>query len=319
LKKNHIFTLLAGFLICAFQLQLKAGVTPAKEITASRTIQPFPAAINSPTLLPQDTCLNKKFSVVFYVILDYANSLPGTPPANVATYLATYPFSTVINQLNTAFARLCVTFENCKTVAIPNYTYNTWQAGIIDSVIVDNWYTPNTLNIYIPTNLTSGYPIDAHAYASPLPTGTVAPKDFIVIQKNNILVANGVSFIDSDLLHAVGHFFGLVHTSDEISGLPPFGNGIISHELVDGSNSATNGDGLEDTEADCYPIHHNINIQPVPLCNYDYTPGVRDVNGNYYTPPVDNIMSGYNCRCRFTQQQYNKMAKTILTKRLYLH
>lgn len=275
------------------------------------------AAAPNPTLIAQDTCLDKKFSIVFYVILDYYNSLPNTTAASTATYINTMQIPLIVSLLNTNFSRICVSFETCSIVTIPSYTYNTWQAGSTDSVIVSNWYTPNTINLYLPTNLT-GPGGHVKGYSSAFPTGTTTVRDFVVFDPTMFSVPNMVSVAYSDLMHAFGHYFGLPHTYAEITGLPP-ANGMASHELPDGSNGQINGDGFDDTDADCYPVQFNNTTAPIPPCWYEYSTGVQDANGNYYTPPVDNYMSAYNCRCRFTQRQYNAMAKNILTSRMYLH
>ncbi|MDI1354203.1 MAG: hypothetical protein PSX36_04765 [bacterium] len=48
--------------------------------------------------------------------------------------------------------------------------------------------------------------------------------------------------------------------------------------------------------------------------------GAKDGYGNYYIPPVDNYMTYFQgCRSKFTQEQLNFMALTILNQLLYLH
>ncbi|MBX3163140.1 MAG: hypothetical protein KF900_01555 [Bacteroidetes bacterium] len=265
-------------------------------------------AQNTNYTVKHDTCLNKKFSIVFYLIQDSTNSLPGTA--------SSYSLADIVNELNTAFSRICVSFENCKTVIIPNNEYNEWKIGITDSVVMTNWYYPNTINFYIPapasasivgTDLGSLY-----TYGSALPLGNVPTKDYIVMQKEKL---------GTSLLHTFGHFFGLEHTYAELSAASPT---VPSQELADGSNSSTHGDRISDTNADCYPNGFEFTPPAPPAspqpCAFDYSSGLKDAAGNYYSPPVDNLMSNYfECRCRFTQEQYNRMAYIILTRRLYLH
>jgi hypothetical protein len=248
---------------------------------------------NLVTTLKHDTCLNKKFSIVFYVVLDSNYTWgPGFGPGNLTS---------CVNILNNAFKRICVSFANCSTVVIPNYKYNKWRADVHEPVVTNNWYTDKTINIYCVDSIK--VPAGAAGYAY-MPGG----KDVIVLMKS--AVASLVVPV-----HEMGHFFGLVHTWDEIGSPvvpapnPPAG----SYEYVERTNCYTNGDGFCDTEADCYPAGNNL-LFP---CSINYGP--VDGYGKYYTPPVDNYMTYFTCQCRFSQEQCNFMARVILTQRLYLH
>ncbi|MDP3557317.1 MAG: M43 family zinc metalloprotease [Bacteroidota bacterium] len=265
---------------------------------------------NMVTTLKHDTCLNKKFSIVFYVVLD-SNYSPG---------VATQPtLNLVVANLNAAFKRICVEFLNCSTVYIPHYPYNNWTKNIVDPIVTSNWYTDKTINFYIPTQVT-GAINDPNGYAYPPPaTASSTPKDVIVCDKAALLSTNNANFQSSTPIHEMGHFFGLPHTFDEI-GLPIIPAppaGAISYEFFNRTNCYSQGDGFCDTEADPYPLGYSPNTNPVPVCHY--LTGVQDGNVEYYVPPVDNLMSLYPCRCHFSQEQYNYMARIILTKRLYLH
>jgi len=282
--------------------------------------------------LQHDTCLNKKFSIVFYVIQDSLYSLPNNPPIGPAS-LASYSLTAIINLLNSTFARICVSFENCKTVIIPNYSHNKWKAFGNGNMIVNTYFTENTINVYIPTEiqpLLVDDPEAAYSY-SPAPGGPSAQRNAIVLEKGSIGQSNAATFFGSSILHAFGIFFGLPHTYDEINpSSPPSGPTppanctppIKTLEYVDHTNISdchTHGDGFCDTEADPYPSSLTI-PSTIPVgtggCS---TPGPTDGYNNYYVPPTDNFMSHYPCRCRFTQEQYNYMAYIILTKRMYLH
>lgn len=227
-----------------------------------------------------DTCLNKKLSIVFHIVLD-SNNAPGVTPTDL---------SDCIDKLNLYFKRICITFMNCSTNYIPNYNYNKWQDVEHEPPVFANYYVDSTINIYLVEGIVT--PAGAAGYAY----GPGGP-DAIVIQKSSIS--------DMTPVHEMGHFFGLPHTFEGTGG---------SIELVNGSNCLTTGDGFCDTEADPYPTGDDAN-EP---CSFKYGP--VDANSNYYTPPVDNIMTYFkNCRCRFTQQQYNHMAYTYYTSRNYLH
>jgi hypothetical protein len=235
--------------------------------------------LNLVSTLKHDTCLNKKFSIVFYVVAEPSGSW-GLSQANLDTAVA---------RLNRAFAPICVSFMNCSTAVIPNHVYNDWIRPDTEKYIVPNWHTDKTISIYLPSSISGS--VAGYAY---YPGG----KDVIVIEK---LMLTGLT-----TLHEMGHFMGLPHTHDESFGPtspgPP--GGVTSYEFVSRTNCYQHGDGFCDTEADCYPLPN----------------GTQDGNSEFYIRPIDNIMSYHlSTACRFTQEQYNFMARVIATQRLYLH
>jgi len=99
-------------------------------------------AAPSGSLLPHDTCLNKKLSIVFYVFLD---SL-GNPNVTTGQYAA------CIAILNKYFKPICLQFMNCSTVFIPEHEYNKWDRPNHEFKITGNsynWFTEKTINIYL--------------------------------------------------------------------------------------------------------------------------------------------------------------------------
>lgn len=245
---------------------------------------------NLVSTLKHDLCVNKKFSIVFYVIADSSGTMGSITQAKLDTCVA---------KLNRAFGRICVSFLACSTVVIPNHPFNRWSNDTIEPVVRANWFTEKTINIYLPDTILS--PFAGYAY---YPGGP----DAIVIKKSSI-TSNLVA------IHEMGHFFGLTHTFDEIgtamSPGPP--SGTATYEFVDRSNCYTNGDGFCDTEADCYPLNK---VLSAPCQNLH---GAKDGHNDYYVPPVDNYMTYFTCGCRFTQEQYNFMANVMLNSRNYLH
>lgn len=243
-------------------------------------------AAPSGSLLPHDTCLNKKLSIVFYVFLD---SL-GNPNVTASQYAA------CISILNKYFKPICLQFMNCSTVFIPEHEYNKWDRPNHEFKITGNsynWFTEKTINIYLVQQMIVP-PKAGYAYG---PGG----KDLIVMLKS--------AFTGMTAVHEMGHFFGLPHTFAEISTNSEDGP---SSELVNGSNCQSMGDGFCDTEADPYSVGSGA-----APCGFVYGP--KDANNQYYVPPVDNIMSYWGCRCRFTQEQYNYMAFMYAFYRNYLH
>ncbi len=259
-----------------------------------------------------DTCLTKKFSVVVYLIQDSLYQLTVPPATNTA--LATYSISAFFNKLNATFSTICVSFEHCKTIIIPNHTYNIWKAGRNGNDVIREWYTENTICLYIPDSIpqvnTPDNPTDDYTFNA----DTLSPyRNAIVIKKRHLM--------SSFAFHVFGHFFGLPHTYAEINPgqatTPPTPAQIVSKEFVKRSNCYTHGDGFCDTEADPFPTGSNLPYASLLNC---IPLGLKDGMGNFYTPPTENYMSIYaDCRCKYSPEQYLFMAHYILRKRLYLH
>ncbi len=249
---------------------------------------------NLVTTLKHDTCLNKKFSIVFYVVLDSLAppTWGGIGPSNLIA---------AVDSLNNKFKKICVSFQSCSTVVIHNYVYNQFVQVPHEVQITSNWYTTQTLNIYLVTNVAGG----TFAGYTYMP-GTPGKKDVIFMRKNALNT--------KILYHLIGHFFGLPDTFGEISNPSP----VPSMELVARTNCYTNGDGFCDTEADSYPTG---NAPGNPQANCDYLYGPTDAQTKFYTPPLDNYMNEYplQCRCKYTQEQYNFMARVMITSKFYLH
>ena len=283
---KHSFYLLVIFsFVCGNTFSQKECGTELMPNYASERAK-FQQLMASSALLPHDTCLNKKLSIVFYVFLDSLGN-PGVTAANI---------NSCITILNKYFKPICIKFESCSTKYIPEHEYNKWDRPNHETKIVGNYnyYTHKTINIYVVDNIIVP---GANGYAH-MPGD---PRDLIVLRKSALGSLTPV--------HEMGHFMGLPHTFAEISTNLEDGP---STELVLRTNCTTNGDGFCDTDADPFPT----GASPSP-CGFVYGP--KDANNNYYLPPVDNIMSYWNCRCRFTQEQYNWMAYMYVTMRNYLH
>ena len=251
----------------------------------------------------QDTCLDKKFSIVFYVVLD-SNGSPG-----IATSVN---LQNLITNVNSKFSNICVSFLNCSTVYIPHYRLKGFYPESSPQLLTSTWYTPNTLNVYVVDTVyraTVGIPEKNGFTYAPTPANLAAPKrDLIAIDKGIVALTN-----PQLMLHLLGHYFGLPHTHDEINpnipATPAAPSGVTSQEFASGvlPNCALHGDGFCDTEADPY----NLTL-PGPAAQ-------QDGNAVYYVLPIDNYMSYYGARTRYTPEQYYSMVKTMMTKRMYLH
>lgn len=321
MKRTVYFSLL--FIFCSFAYAQVNQAAPAGSKYAPGQTQ---ALVNQ---LLRDTCLDKKFSLVFYIMQDSSYSLPNNTVA-----MNSYSITQAVAMLNEAFSRICVSFEHCKTVLIPNYSYNEWTYSQ-GNLIVQNWYTENTINIYLPKDITSSSPdIGEAGYSyTALPTpATLIPVNAIILPKTMVMASNASGFQGHNLLHQFGHFFGLPHTWDEINPAgastvipgPPLNGTLTINTLeyvnrANMQNCAEHGDGFCDTEADPYPAVAATNTLYSAPQNFSQTLGLKDGHGDFYVPPWDNIMSTYKGRCHFSQQQYNYMAYFILTRRMYLH
>jgi len=262
--------------------------------------------------LKRDTCLDKKFSLSIYLIQDSVYSLPTNTLA-----LSLYQLPFIIQRLNDVFKPICVSFEQCKLTIIPNYSLNEWEHSPVGTQVLSTWYTENTINLYIPEKMIPLRPDEPeNSYVVAPLTGGDSTKNAVVIIMQDVGKPS--------LLHAFGHLFGLPHTYAEINpnqpAVPPAPPSVVSFEFADRSdynNCYTHGDGFCDTDADPYLAPSTIPGSSNANC---FSIGQKDGKGNFYYPPFDNFMSMYfDCRCKFTQEQYNFMARYIVAHKLHLH
>lgn len=321
LKKSSLVLLLL-FCLNGFSQQSAnkpKGTSNTKNVQNSSAKKLGTAQINNMVLnLKHDTCLDKKFSIVFYFI---QNNMMTLGPATYSLPNGVQSIrDSIIFRLNKVFKPICVSFVNCTTVVIPNHPFNDWTKNGIDTIVTSNWYTEKTINLYLPETVLGAPGSHPTNYAYPPPPNNQTPaKDVIVVEKASISTTNTSRFIGDDLIHAFGHFFGLPHTFDEINpnlaATPPPPPGVLSKEYYDRSNCYLHGDGFCDTDADPWPTGSTQGSPP--FCFYGS--GIKDGKGDFYLAPSENFMSASSCRCKFSQEQYNYMAYIILTRRLYLH
>lgn len=231
--------------------------------------------------IPQDTCLNKKFSLVIHIVLDSSGD-QGITPVEIQQGIDT---------LNRYFKPICVSFEACVIKEIKDYNHNKWVDTISQPVIELTYHDANVINIYLVEGI-----------VTPIAPGGSSPAAGYAASGSDLIVVNKGDFVGMVTVHEMGHFFGLPHTFD--------GSGEL---VIRSNNCYTNGDGFCDTDADPFPIGMSSS-QP---CSFQ--PGPQDAQGQYYTPPLDNIMSYWDCTTRFTQEQYNWMSFIIVTVKNYLH
>lgn len=215
-------------------------------------------------------CLDRTFSVVVHIAKDTF----GTTNLNFTKITSS------IDYLNKSFAPICVKFEICDIRYIDNFNFDDWD-------IIKNGYEsiclfsePKHINIFFVQKTTTP---EGNGYAT---------QEGISSSGRNIVVLNK-NFLFSNLVHYIGHYFGLLDTFEV-------------GEKVDGSNCSTAGDKICDTPADVQFGSLGTN------CEYDLS--YKDANNQYYKPLVENFMSNYGaCRKSFTHQQYELLVNKIKT------
>lgn len=192
--------------------------------------------------------------------------------------------------LNQLFAPYNIQFFEC---AIKKNIANNALFGFDSSEepLLSPYETPNVINVYFFQSVSNnGNPVCGYSYLPP--------------SADRVFISKGCTE-QAIFLHEMGHYLGLYHTHGKTNGL--------TDELVNGSNCLTAGDEICDTPAD-----PNLNTGVMYGCNYIGTG--RDANGAPYQPDPTNLMSysHVSCKNRFTPQQLNRMAYTVLNDRAYL-
>lgn len=198
-----------------------------------------------------------------------------------------------IDSVNSFYANAGLEFVECMAPQIVNddYYYD-FDYNLHDADVLNQYYTPNVVNMYFANTVTSSNGSALCGYSQFPPS-----EDYVVMASN--CATNG-----STLAHELGHLFGLPHT-----------HGGSADELVDGSNCSTEGDYICDTPADPTLSNSIVNSNCV------YTGTATDANGMPYVPDPNNIMSysRKNCRNYFSPMQYDVINYTYINYRNYLN
>lgn len=239
-------------------------------------------------------CIDKKFSIVVHIVKDSLGKA-GVTEADIINNVA---------GVSAYFSKICVSFEVCEFRYIDNFVYD-------QSTISRDDYWSHVQQIYNVNNRINIY------YVSDVSSSAAGIADLGAIcnmSSGGIRVNKQSVFNNRVLVHEMGHYFGLKHTFEEGR----------TKELVDGSNSLTTADEIEDTPADPYVpadlllMGTYVNFDdPKRQCEFIYKtmPYAVDAKGMYYAPLVGNIMSYYpgSCDCGFTDGQLHKMAETYMS------
>ena len=244
-------------------------------------------------------CLNKEFSVVLHTVVD-SFGMTNIEQANIDAAFA---------DLNAAFEPICASFTICEERTIKNFQYDQLDSLEQWEEILISEHQPNRINVFLVFNTILGQ-------ESPAEEAGLATQNGIQSLETGGIVAHkrDIDAGSKTLTHLFGHYFGLIHTFE--------GNGA---ELVDGSNCTTEGDLICDTPADNFVPNTGgpfdggyLNPDPNIMCRYIDASDLDD-NDEPYRPDVGNFMSYYfditvpvDCRCGFSYEQYNLMAKNYL-------
>jgi hypothetical protein len=227
----------------------------------------------------------KTLSITAWIVKDSLRN-PGMSPTQIDAAI-------VITNID--FAPMNLAFKVCAVKYIENFQYDSLVTKLPptdkEQQLYVQYHDSSTINMYFVTKINRGGGFPAgYAYA---PGG----KDLVMIRKGSVSDGKTIS-------HELGHYFGLLHTFEIATGA----------ELVNRKSPCSQtGDMLCDTEADPYPKGTELNCE--------FVSGDKDASGEFYTPPIGNIMAYYSnlCKCGFTQGQFAIMTDIYLTKRSYLY
>ncbi len=217
-------------------------------------------------------CVNKEFNVFVHAVNNYKYKTVEEDEVKEA-----------IERANELFAPICVTFKFCEMDTVFNYNYNSLGSDKMEELDV-LYVQHNRINLFV----ISGY--FPNPYIKEVVTGSIDS-----LNSSNLYVNDLFAFPQ-----ALGHFFGLDYTFKG-----------DKEELVNGSNCETSGDKICDTPADPYTLIRKPSKYVDGLCRFIRLE--KDPNGDFYQPDVTNIMSiFFGCHCKFSLEQYKRMAENIL-------
>ena len=246
-------------------------------------------------------CVNKNYNLLAHVAVDSTNREP---------LYSMEVLDTMIMKLNEFFSPICVSFSLCEF----NILENDYTLGRV----VNKPITAKQQLLELKTRFSLRRRINIFFldFITTENCGTSTYRGILTPNDANIYVERTcIDSLAQQVAHHLGHTFGLRNTFDP-----------ETIELVDGSNCATTGDLICDTPADPFAQSTMLTATQAELdliaqnlidttfyggsCEFLYE--IRDPNGQYYQPDMGNMMSGYPCKCGFTQDQFRLMVETIL-------
>lgn len=246
-------------------------------------------------------CINKNYNLLAHIAVDSTTREP---------LYSMEVLDTMIMKLNEFFSPICVSFSLCE--------YNVLENDYSLGRVVSEPITKEQQLLELKTRFTLRRRINIFFldYIRTEDCGSSTFRGILTQNGANIYIEREcIDGVAEQVAHHLGHTFGLLDTYDP-----------ATIELVDGSNCTTTGDLLCDTPADPFAQSATLNATPAELelitqnlldtsfysssCEFLYE--IKDPNGQYYQPDMGNIMSGYPCKCGFTQEQFRLMVETIL-------
>jgi len=247
-------------------------------------------------------CINKNYNLLAHVAVDSTSREPLYDMEEL---------DTMIMKLNEFFSPICVSFSLCEY----NVLENDYSLGrVVSQPITTSQQLLELKNRFSLRRRINVFFLD---YITTEDCGSSTFKGILTETGANIYIERlCIDGPAEQVAHHLGHTFGLLDTYDP-----------LTIELVDGSNCETTGDLLCDTPADPFAQSTLLNATQAELdliaqnlidtsfygASCEFTYEIRDPNGQYYQPDMGNIMSGYPCKCGFTQDQFRLMVETILT------
>jgi hypothetical protein len=266
MQVRHIIFCLFTLLSCAVSAQdrvpLPCGPSVIDTAAFGKALR-FEAANTANTLRSGS---NYQVRVYFHI---FRNSDGTNAAATVAQIAAEF------NTLGYDYSLGNICFLNCGYNFVDNTTLNTqFNASTQSFSLFDSYLVPSCINIFYLQAIggTNSSCSTNCGFGGITPS---IPSNFTFIATSNIGGGQTIS-------HEVGHCLGLIHT---------FGNSGAAFEDINGSNSTTAGDLIQDTHADPWAFN-----QSGSSC-YSQSGGVyngtcTDPNGqSNYSPPYTNLMA----------------------------
>lgn len=239
-------------------------------------------------------CIGKEFQVIAHVAVDSAMREPIYTQEEI---------DIALTATSGYFDRLCFSFMQCEYHVLEN----DYTLGIIRSQPIsvevrlrelrNRFSMRRRINVFFLESIED------------VECGEGTYEGINTLRDANVFVEKDCEEgLSQQIAHQLGHVFGLLdtHHPEEI-------------ELVDGSNCTTVADKLCSTPADPFGQSYiserdSMRLMDTMLvvdflkgCEFVYE--LRDPNDEFYDPKVFNIMSAYPCKCAFTSEQIEIMAR----------